>query len=129
MLPQISDANRPYWDGAREGELRLQRCTSCGQLRYPISTVCSNCLSTELEWETVSGRGEVYTFGVFRHRYNDAWGDRTPYAVAIVQLQEGPFVISDLVDVDVDEVRVGMPVQVQFDAATPDVTVPRFGPA
>jgi uncharacterized OB-fold protein len=128
ILPQIDETNRPYWDGAKAGELRLQRCASCAQLRYPIATVCPNCLSTELEWEAVSGRGEVYTFGIFRHRYNDTWGDRVPYAVAIVRLEEGPFVISDLVDVDVDEVRVGMPVGVHFDPATPDITVPRFAP-
>jgi uncharacterized protein len=129
ILPQIDDVNRPYWHGAKEGELRLQRCMTCRQLRYPISTVCPNCLSTEYEWEAVSGRGKVYTFGVFRHPYNDSWSDRVPYAVAIVELEEGPFVISDLVDVSVERVRVGMPVRVHFDAATPDVAVPRFGPA
>jgi uncharacterized protein len=129
IVPQIDDVNRPYWEGAKQGELRLQRCTSCNQLRYPISTVCPNCLSTELEWEAMSGRGTVYTFGVFRHTYNDAWSERVPYAVAIVQLEEGPFVISDLVDVAVGDVRVGMPVRVHFDQATPDVTVPRFAAA
>jgi uncharacterized protein len=129
ILPEIDDVNSPYWDGAKERKLRLQRCTRCRQLRYPISTVCPNCLSDELEWETVSGRGEVYTFGVFRHRYNESWGDRVPYAVAIVRLEEGPFVISDLVGVDVDDVRIGMPVRVRFEAATPEVTVPRFAPA
>lgn len=129
ILPEIDDVNRPYWDGAKQGELRLQRCTSCKQLRYPISTVCPNCLSTELEWETMSGRGTVYTFGVFRHQYNGAWSERVPYAVSIVQLEEGPFVISDLVDVAVGDVRIGLPVQVHFDQATSDVTVPRFAAA
>lgn len=129
ILPVVDDGNRAYWDGAKDGVLRLQRCAGCGQLRYPISPVCPNCMSTELAWEDVSGRGAVYTFGVFRHAYNDAWRDRIPYAVAIVQLEEGPFVIADLVEVDADDVSVGMPVHVHFDEATPDVTVPRFAPA
>jgi uncharacterized OB-fold protein len=128
ILPQIDDTNRPYWDAAQEGTLRLQRCGSCSTLRYPLSPVCPHCLSNEVTWQDVSGRGEVYTFGVFRHRYNDAWGDRVPYAVAIVKLEEGPFVITDLVDVDADDVHVGMPVETTFDAVTPDITIPRFAP-
>jgi uncharacterized OB-fold protein len=128
-LPSVDDANRPYWDGARAGVLRLQRCGACNRLRYPISPVCPQCMSTEAAWEDVSGRGVVYTFGIFRHVYDEAWRDRVPYAVAIVRLDEGPFVISDLVDVEADDVRVGMPVRARFDEATPDVTVPRFGPA
>jgi uncharacterized OB-fold protein len=126
ILPQVDDLNRPFWDGARDGVLRLQRCGGCGTLRYPISPICPSCLSTEFTWEQVSGRGEVYTFGVFRHTYNDAWSDRAPYAVAIIKLEEGPFMIADLVDVDVDDVRVGMRVSVLYDAVTPDVTIPRF---
>jgi hypothetical protein len=126
ILPQVDDLNRPFWDGAREGVLRLQHCGGCDALRYPISPVCPNCLCTEYSWDEVSGRGEVYTFGVFRHVYNEAWSDRAPYAVAIVRLAEGPFMIADLVDVDVDDVHVGMPVGVQFDEVTPEVTIPRF---
>lgn len=126
ILPQVDDLNRPFWDGARGGVLRLQRCRVCATLRYPISPVCPSCLSTELTWEEVSGRGEVYTFGVFRHVYNDAWSDRTPYAVAIVELEEGPFMIADLVDVDVDALEVGMRVEVHYDTVTPDLTIPRF---
>jgi uncharacterized OB-fold protein len=129
ILPQIDEINGPYWDGAKDGVLRLQRCGDCDELRYPISPVCANCLSTDYAWEPVSGRGEVYTFGVFRHVYNDAWSDRVPYAVAIVRLEEGPFVIADLVEIDPDDVRVGLAVHVRFEEATPDVTVPRFAPA
>jgi uncharacterized OB-fold protein len=127
ILPQVDDLNRPFWDGARAGVLRLQRCGGCDTLRYPISPVCPSCLSTEYTWDEVSGRGEVYTFGIFRHVYNDAWRDRAPYAVAIVKLAEGPFMIADLVGVDVDAVTVGMPVEVHFDSVTPDLTIPRFG--
>jgi hypothetical protein len=129
ILPQLDDLNRPFWDGCREGVLRLQRCNSCKSLRYPIASVCPTCLSTEYAWEQMSGRAEVYTFGVFRHVYNDAWSNRAPYAVAIVKLEEGPFMITDLVDVVVDDVKVGMAVKVSFDSMTPDVSIPRFQPA
>jgi uncharacterized protein len=126
ILPEVDDLNRPFWDAAREGVLRLQRCSGCDNLRYPISPVCPNCLSTVYAWDAVSGRGQIYTFGVFRHLYNEAWSDRTPYAVAIVRLEEGPFMIADLLDVDVDAVRIGMRVEVRFDTVTPEVTIPRF---
>ena len=96
ILPTVDDTNRPFWDGCREGVLRLQRCTACGHLRYPISRYCPRCLSESTEWEAVDGRGSVYSFGVFRHGYNDAWRDRVPYVVALVQLDAGPTLISTI---------------------------------
>ena len=128
VLPQIDDVNRPFWDGCRDGVLLLQRCSDCGHLRYPISIVCPQCLSTAATWEPMSGRGEVYTFAIFRHAYNDGWRDRVPYNVALVQLEEGPTLISNVVGVEPEEIRIGMPVTVVFEAVTDDVTVPQFTP-
>jgi uncharacterized protein len=129
VLPQIDDANRPFWDGCRDGVLRLQRCSDCRHLRYPISIVCPHCLSTEATWEQMSGLGEVYTFAIFRHAYNDGWRDRVPYNVALVQLAEGPTLISNVVGVEPEALRVGLPVAVVFETVGDDVTVPRFAPA
>jgi uncharacterized OB-fold protein len=129
VLPQIDDANRPFWDGCREGVLRIQGCSDCGHLRYPISIVCPKCLSTDATWEPMSGRGEVYTFGIFRHAYNDGWRERVPYNVALVQLDEGPTLISNVVGIAPEALRVGLPVTVVFEAVTDEVTVPQFTPA
>jgi uncharacterized OB-fold protein len=128
VLPKIDDGNRPFWDGCREGVLRLQRCEDCGHLRYPIAGYCPRCLSAQAVWEEVSGCGEVYSFVVFRHAYNDAWRDRVPYVVALVQLEEGPIVIGNVDDAEPEAVRVGMPVEVRFERVDDEVTVPAFAP-
>ena len=127
ILPAVDELNRPFWDGCREGELRLQRCT-CGHLRYPIATVCPRCLSTGYTWEAVSGLGRIFSFAVFRHAYNEAWRDRIPYAVAIVELDEGPRLIADVAVDDPAGLRVDQPVAVEFHPEG-DVVLPRFRPA
>jgi uncharacterized protein len=128
ILPTIDDLNRPFWDGCRNGVLTLQRCTSCHRLRYPISPVCPHCVGREWTWEPVAGTGTIYTFVVFRHAYNDAWRERVPYAVAIVELDEGPMLIGDVTGTSPEEISVGLPVQVVFDAVTDEVSIPRFAP-
>lgn len=116
----------PFWEAARAGELQLQRCTSCGALRYPVSDICPTCLALEHRWERVSGDGEVYSFGVFRHQYKPDWP--VPYTVALIRLAEGPTVISNVVGCPPEDVRVGMPVSVVFEDGIPKFT-PREGAA
>lgn len=113
--------NGPYWDAARAAELQLQRCSACETLRYPVSDICPSCLAVEHRWERMSGAGEVYSFGVFRHQYKPDWP--VPYTVALIKLAEGPIVISDVVQCAPEDVHVGMPVSVVFDEG-----VPRFAP-
>ncbi len=128
VLPVLTDVNRPFWEGCRDGVLKLQRCNACGRLRYPISPVCPCCTGEEAAWEAVSGRGKVFSFGVFRHAYNDAWRDRVPYTVALIELEEGPTMISNVIDVPPEDVYVGQEVTAVFDAVTPEISVPRFHP-
>jgi uncharacterized OB-fold protein len=125
-LPTITDENREYWEGAKQGKLRMQRCRACGHIRYPISFVCSDCLSYETEWVDLSGRGEVFSFIVFYQIYNKAFAADIPYNVALIQLEEGPRVYSNIVDCDNDAVKVGDKVHVVFDPVTPEVTIPKF---
>lgn len=128
VLPVLDDTNRPFWDGCRAGELRLQRCRPCGHLRYPISPVCPQCLSLEAAWEPVSGRGSIYSFAVFRHVYSEAWRERVPYAVALVELAEGPFMLADVANAEIDELEVGMPVRAVFTIADDEFMLPSFTP-
>ena len=128
VLPTLDDVNRPFWDGCREGVLRLQRCDACRHLRYPVSPLCPRCLSTAATWDAVSGRGEVFSFAVFRHAYNEAWRERVPYNVALVQLEEGPTMISNVVGVEPDDLCVGLEVKAVFERVTDEITIPRFEP-
>lgn len=127
-LPEITDANRPFWDGLRAGQLLLQKCDRCGHVRYPISHVCPECLEAGHEWVPMSGRGEVFSYVVFHQVYNKAFADDVPYNVALVQLDEGPRMFSNVVGVPNDEVAVGTRVRLVFDPVTEEVTLPRFTP-
>ena len=125
-LPVITVENREFWEGCRRGKLRMQQCGDCAHIRYPISHVCPKCLSYRFEWTDLSGRGEVFSYVVFYQLYNKAFEKDIPYNVALVQLEEGPRMFSNVVGVDNDAVKVGAKLEVVFDPVTPEVTLPRF---
>lgn len=127
-LPTITPLNAPFWRAARQGELRLQQCCQCRHIRYPISEVCPECLSEESEWARLSGRGTVFSFVTFHQVYHPAYRDEVPYNVSIIQLDEGPRMISNVVDIAVDQVAIGQKVEVCFDPVSDTVALPRFRP-
>ena len=126
VLPTITDLNRPFWDGAAAGELRMQACTRCGHIRYPISDTCPRCLDPGYEWRRLSGDGEVLSYMIFHRGYHAAW-KQVPYNVVLVQLAEGPRMFSNVVPVERTDLRVGMPVRVTF-AGVDGISIPRFVP-
>ena len=125
-LPDVTEENEPFWQGCREGELRMQRCTACGHLRYPIAALCPECLSEEHQWEALSGKGEVFSYVVFHQVYNQAFADDVPYNVALVQLDEGPRMFSNVKAADHAQISVGDRLRVVFDEVTDEVSIPRF---
>jgi hypothetical protein len=129
IRPNITDVNRPFWDGCSRGELLIQRCSSCAQLRYPATPVCPTCLSSESKWERVSGAGKVFSFAVFHRAYHPAWEGKVPYNVSLVELDEGPMMLSNVVGVDNATLKIGQPVQVAFEQIDPDLVIPVFKPA
>ncbi len=110
-VPRPSVESEPFWSYLRSGELRLQRCARDGRPFFPPASRCPRDWSDEWTWEPVSGHGTVRSFVVFQRSYHPAFRDRLPYAVAIVELDEGPRMVTRLVEVDVADVRVGMPVE------------------
>lgn len=124
--PEPDEASRPFFDGAAEGRLMLMRCRSCSTWRLPARQHCDVCLSDDYEWLPASGRGTVRTFGIMHQRYHPAF--EVPYNVTIVELEEGPRLPTNLLEVENDAIRVGMPVEVVF-RRYEDVTLPRFRPA
>jgi uncharacterized OB-fold protein len=127
-LPVPSPESRPFWDACRRHELRLPRCSACSAYWFPPSGVCPECLSDQFEWALASGRGEVFSFVVMHRVYHKGFADDVPYPVALVALEEGPHFLSNVVDCALDEIRIGMPVQVVFDDVTDEHTLPKFRP-
>lgn len=127
-LPFVSEVNRPYWDAARRHELVLQRCQECGHYRYPPGDTCPRCLSDRLAWVKVSGRGSIYTWVVFHQVYHQAFANDAPYAVVVVQLEEGVRLVTNLVDCKTEDIEIGMAVEVVFDDVTEEITLPKFRP-
>jgi uncharacterized OB-fold protein len=128
-LPEPSAISAPFWEGLRAGELRLQRCSECQRcILYPRS-VCPHCLSDRLEWTAASGRGRLYSYTVVRRAMNPAFAAEVPYVFAIVELEEGPRVTTNIVNCEPDEVRVDMPVRATYDNVTPEVALLKFEPA
>lgn len=129
-LPNPTPESRPFWEGAKRHELRLQRCGGCGEAFFYPRNACPHCLSGDLEWFTASGRGRLHTF-VIVHRGLKVTPLALPYVLAMIELEEGPRMMSNLVGVEPDPARIrcDMPVVVEWADVTPDVTLPRFRPA
>lgn len=125
-LPVITPELAPFFAAAKRRELRVQRCGTCGAMRFPARTICSECLSTDVDWVPVSGRGEIFSFNVMHQVYHPAFAEEVPYAVVVVRLAEGPKMISNLVGVPPHIVRIGMPVRVVFEDISDEVTLPKF---
>lgn len=124
-IPEADDASRPFFEGGFEGKLMLMRCSECRAWRLPARQHCDSCLSDAFTWEQASGRGSVRTYGVMHQKYHP--GFETPYNVTIVELEEGPRLPTTLVGVEPGEIRVGMPVMVDFEKHD-DVALPQFRP-
>jgi uncharacterized protein len=124
-VPQPDELTEPFWTGGGAGELRLQCCDDCGHLRFPPSPTCPRCLSQFATWVATSGRGEVLTFVVFHRAYQPEWTDRVPYAVLLVQLDDGPRLFSDFGG-DLGALGVGARVHVVFSPLDGGYFLPRF---
>jgi uncharacterized protein len=102
----------PFWDAAKQGQLIVQRCRECGLYVFRPQYACTRCLSTALEWEVSSGTGSVHSFSIVkRPAYPEL---PVPYAVVVVEIDEGWFMMSNLINCTVDDVRIDMRVRVAF---------------
>lgn len=128
-LPRFNRDSAPYWESAHDHALKLQRCSSCGELRFYPSLACHFCSSLEFEWVPISGRGTVFTYTVVYRGPGAPFADLLPLVVAMVTLEEGPTMMSNVVNVDPDEVEIGMPVQLAYEDVNETITLPVFEPA
>lgn len=125
-LPNPLPIERPFWEHARAHRLAIQRCTACGRFRFPASPICAECDSESSEWTPVSGRGKVLSWVVFHRLYFPSFANDIPYNVALIELEEGPVMVSNIVGMPNDAIRSGLAVRVVFDDVNEEFSIPRF---
>ncbi len=127
--PLERETSLPFWEGAKRHQLMLPRCRRCDRPFFYPREVCPLCLSSAIDWIQASGRGRLHSFTVIQQPANAAFAPDVPYLYAMIQLDEGPRLITNLVDCAPADARVDMPVTAAFDDVTPDVTLVKFRPA
>ncbi len=127
-VPVPTPETQDFWDGAKRGELRLQRCDACEQIIFPPRPFCASCGARSVSSFTASGRGMLYSY-VINHRPPPPFG-KEPYAIAIVELEEGPRMMSNIVECDQtpEALALDMPLEVVFEPITDDISLPKFRP-
>ena len=127
-LPAITAENRPFWEGCKQGKLLLQFCAACQQYQFYPRLYCMHCGAQEPDWVEASGRGVIYSYTIIRQNKSPEFRDDVPYNVALIQLDEGPRMMSSVVEITPDDLRVDLPVVVVFDSITDEISLPRFRP-
>jgi uncharacterized OB-fold protein len=128
IIPRPDALAAPYWSAGVEGRLLIQRCAACEQLHHPPVVSCPYCHGADLTWAQLSGRGTVYTYTVVYHSVHPVSADSLPYILVLVQLEEGPRILTNLRDAEPGEVRIGMRVQVIFENLGEGIAIPQFRP-
>ena len=120
-----------YWEKCKAHELWLRRCRACGNIYFYPRDICPECFSRDTDWVQSSGRGTLYAFAIVHRGPVPAFRDRVPYIAALVELEGGARIPTNLVDVEPDpaNVKIGMAVQVTFDDLNDDISLPKFRPA
>jgi uncharacterized protein len=126
LKPSVNQDTVFFWDGVKQGELRIQRCEDCGELRHPPGPLCPSCRSTRRGYAVASGEGTVLSYVV--HHHPPVPGRTAPFAVAVVELPEGVRIVGNVVDCPVDAVEIGLPLRVTFREMDADLTLPMWAP-
>jgi uncharacterized OB-fold protein len=128
-VPFKTSWNEAFWEGTKQHQFLIERCANCDTPRFPPKPVCSKCWSTETKRVPAAGTGTVYTFTVQYRAGMPAFTNDVPYAIVLVELDEGVRVMSNMVNVDAEQVHIGMPVKLVWDDTDPEVTMYKFEPA
>ena len=128
-VPVVNPWAKPYWDAAREERFIIQKCTDCGSHIFYPRIACPDCFSDNVDWVEASGKGTVYAYTVVENNCPSAFVQKVPYVVAVVKLEEGVQLLTNIVDCDPYQVRCDMPVRVTFEKLDDEFTLPQFKPA
>jgi uncharacterized OB-fold protein len=128
-LPNPDHETQAFWDACKEERLLLRHCNACGRDHYYPRPFCPKCWSEDVTWKEASGDGTLYTFSIVRVNDLPPFHERVPYVAAIVELDEGPRVMTNVEGLEFDDLEIGMPLRVSFRAISDDVTIPVFRPS
>ena len=130
MLPEPTPETREFWEGAQRSELRIQRCRSCGKAYFYPRPFCPHCASRDVEWFTASGRAKLYSY-VINHRAPPHFADWVPYVIAVVELEEGPRMMTNIIGVEPapEHLPIDMPLRVTWQKESDTIALPLFEPA
>jgi uncharacterized OB-fold protein len=128
-IPVPSAEAQPYWDGLRDRKLLMPRCDACGNYWFPPSLLCPHCNATNWTWTSTSGRGRIFSYVVYHRIYHPGFADEVPYAVAVIELDEGPRMVSNVIGIAPDKLACDLRVQVVYQPITDTITLPKFKPA
>ena len=127
-IPVPNECTKPFWDAAKAGLLKLQRCQACRRFQHPPYPTCVNCMAIDLAFEAVSGKGTIYTYTIMYHTGDQRFAAAVPYASIIVELDDAPgaLLAANLLDAAYTEAKVGRRVEVVFEKLNDDITLPQF---
>jgi uncharacterized OB-fold protein len=125
-LPSPDVETQPFWDACREGRFLVKHCRACGKDHFYPRPFCPFCWSDQVEWKEASGRGTLYTYSIVHVNDLPPFNERVPYVAAVVELDEGPKVMTNIEDAPFDALQCGAPVVLDFKAISDDVTIPVF---
>lgn len=128
VLPMLSDVSRGFYDGCRQGRLLYQRCRDCEETVFFPRKYCPGCLGENLAWQESSGKGTIHSFTVTRSFAPSEFSALTPYVLAVVKLEEGFKLMTNIVNAPLDGLRCEQPVRVVFERVDGDITLPKFEP-
>ena len=128
-IPESDELWQPFFDGARIGTLMVQRCQACESHLAPGTARCTECWSESLAWVQASGQGTLFSYSIVHHIGHPGFRDEVPYVIAVVELEEGPRLNTNIVRGDDTELKVGIPVEVVFEALSEEISIPKFRPA
>ncbi|MGH8988353.1 MAG: Zn-ribbon domain-containing OB-fold protein [Acidimicrobiales bacterium] len=127
VIPIPSELTAPYWDAAANHVLAIQRC-ACGRLSHPPVARCPKCFGSDFTWPAASGLGTVHAFTIVHHSVHPVTIGSTPYVIALIELDEGPRVVTNIRNCPPEKVRIGMPVEVVFEELDGSIALPQFEP-
>jgi len=127
-LPQPNADDKFFWDGCKEHKLMFQKCLNCGLVRWPPSIICPNCHSNDTEVIEVAGKGKIYTYAVYHQAYHPGFESEVPYVTAVIELEDGPHFLSNIIGCELDEVECDMSVEVVWEDITKEFSLPKFKP-